>query len=183
MCEVCVGLCEICQKFSACFSKSVERRVFVDGDFCSHVIQVVVVDSRLPQHIRQGDNVFFCSEAFFVCVCQYVDEWVGFDGFLHCFAGCACAVDVGEFENVKSIMCVRPFKFCSDPVDVVMNGNDMFGDVDGEDGLSVDVVVAGESSVAIIRDERFKVDVSDDGAAQDGHGNNVARVVGGVEIQ
>ena len=80
-------------------------------------------------------------------------------------------------------MCVRPFKFCSDPVDVVMNGNDMFGDVDGEDGLSVDVVVAGESSVAIIRDERFKVDVSDDVAAQDGHGNNVARVVGGVEIQ
>ena len=183
MCEVCVGLCEICQKFSAHFSKSVERRVFVDGDFCSHVIQVVVVDSRLLQHIGQGDNVFLCSEAFFVCVCQYVDEWVGFDSLLHCFVGCACAVDGGEFENVKSIMCVRPFKFCSDPVDVVMNGNDMFGDVDGEDGLSVDVVVAGESSVAIIRDERFKVDVSDDVAAQDGHGNNVARVVGGVEIQ
>ena len=183
MCEMCVGLYEICQKFSTHFSKSVEWRVFVDGDFCSHVIQVVVVDSRLLQHIGQDDNVFFCGETFFVCACQYVDEWVGFDGLLHCFAGCACAVDVGEFENVKSIMCVRPFKFCSDPVDVVVNGNDMFGDVDGEDGLSVDVVVAGESSVAIIRDERFKVDVSDDGAAQDGHGNNVARVVGGVEIQ
>ena len=59
MCEVCVGLYEICQKFSAHFSQSVQRRVFVDGDFCFHVIQVVVVDSRFLQHIGQGDNVFF----------------------------------------------------------------------------------------------------------------------------
>ena len=47
----------------------------------------------------------------------------------------------------------------------------------------VDGVVVGECGVAIVCDEGLEVDVFGGGAAQDGDGNDVARVVGGQEVQ